>query len=697
MKIGLFLNNLDEEFQISVYKGIRAEAESLNMDLVCVQGETLRNYEDGQDPAAPFPSRELIAADGILLLSSAILDHRDVTMPPDLKRIIRVPLVSIGARLLDYPAIIIRNRKSMELLMEHLICFHGYRNLLYLGGPVEHPDNMIREHVFRRSINTLVNQFPDLKGTVINGEFHKTSAMMLIRDYIAAHPGNPPDAIVAASDNIAIGVLETLRTSDDPRRHNCPVTGFDDIAQARLEIPSLTTINQPLDALGRRAVRTLYKLLRGEKVSPVVYVESELRIRQSCGCTKEVPMENETAPHPDLPAHRSLRSEYDLRNVSILGQNLVTVNSHTEMIPHLEFFLINLAVKTFYLILYPEPLKQIGRTGNLVYRHTADGDGPPEYPRQENCPVDIAGFFTQRDNSGVPHSQCLYYLRSGQEYLGLIIYEAPDTAHPQICSAAIFIANTVKRLLIHDDETERARQLEQEVAFRTRDLRDTYGKLQEEQQRRLAVEAEVLRISELERLRFSMDLHDDICQRLAGISMFCKSLIGGMSPASFLPELSDLIDETLQRTRRYAHDSFPMELDTLGLKEALSALCHSVSKQTTCRCEYTWSVPRSPLTPAQDINIYRIIQEALQNAVKHSHATRINVNVNAVEDAGHPALVFSVQDNGTGTIVPGTTGENPILPAGKRSGLGLRSMRYRANQLGAEYRFESAPALPTGS
>jgi signal transduction histidine kinase len=349
------------------------------------------------------------------------------------------------------------------------------------------------------------------------------------------------------------------------------------------------------------------------------------------------------------------------------------------MIPHLQFFLINLAVKTFYLILYPEPLTQIGSTGNLVYRRTAEGDGPVDGS------VNIADFFTR--------SLCLCYLRSGREYLGLIIYDAPDTAHPQICSAAIFIANTVKRLLIHDDETERARQLEQEVVFRPRDLTDTYGKLQEEQQRRLAVEAEVLRISELERLRFSMDLHDDICQRLAGISMFCKSLIGGMSPASFLPELSDMIDETLQRTRRYAHDSFPMELDTLGLREALGALCHSVSKQTACTCIYTWSIAASPLLPAQDINIYRIVQEALQNAVKHSRATRINVDVRAVENAGHPALVFSVQDNGIGTLVPGIprlNGENPILPNGKRSGLGLRSMRYRANQLGADYTFESA-------
>jgi signal transduction histidine kinase/DNA-binding LacI/PurR family transcriptional regulator len=686
MRIGLFINNLDGEFQITVYKGIRSEAEALKLDLVCVQSETLRKLSGD-----PFPSRNLISADGILLLSSVILSHSDMVKSPDLKKIIRLPLVSIGARLLDYPSIIIKNNESMKLLMDHLICFHGYRKLLFLGGLADNPDNMIREQVFRNAIDTRRSRLGDLAGTVINGEFHQTSAMMRLRDYVKTHHDNPPDAIVAASDDLAIGVLEILRNMEDEKWRNCPVTGFDDINQAALEIPALTTVRQPMDELGRRAVRTLYSLIKGEKIDPVVYVESELKIRHSCGCA----LAREKNRGEEV--FRSIRSEYDLRNVSILGQNLVTVNSHQEMTPHLQFFLTNLTVKTFYLILYPEPLKQIGDTGNLVYRHTLPSTAhsdPDTIENKQNVNIKelLIRIFAKKNDA--PRSVCLYYLRSGTEYLGLIVYDVPDTAHPQMCSAAIFIANTVKRLLIHDDETERARQLEKEVGFRTRDLTDTYRKLQEEAKRRMAVEAEVLHISEMERLRFSLDLHDDICQRLAGISMFCKSLIGNLSPQTFLPELSDLIDETLARTRRYAHDSFPMELDTLGLKEALGTLCHTVSKQTTCRCVYTCSVTDFSLSTAQDINIYRIVQEALQNAVKHSRASQINVTVKTQKKT----LIFSVKDNGVGTTVPGYPNlneENPILQEGKQGGLGLRSMRYRANQLGAEYRFESSPGNGT--
>jgi signal transduction histidine kinase len=253
-----------------------------------------------------------------------------------------------------------------------------------------------------------------------------------------------------------------------------------------------------------------------------------------------------------------------------------------------------------------------------------------------------------------------------------------------LCSAAVFIANTIKRLRIMEDEKERARQLEEEVLFRTRDIAEAHWKLQEEAKRRTEVEAEVLRISDLERLRFSLDLHDDICQRLAGISMFCKGIAAGVSPESFLPELSCLIDETLQLTRQYAHNSFPVELDSFGLEEALDALCNTINKQGV-RCIYTWSVPDpSPLSRAQNINLYRIIQEALQNVVKHAKADRVQVDIRVHQGA----LVASVRDNGRGN--PLLNGENPVFTGRKRrEGLGLRSMRYRAHQMGAEYCFES--------
>jgi signal transduction histidine kinase len=655
MRIGLFLKNLDEEYQISIYRGIRKEAEALRMDLVCIQGELpLPKSQDSACPpftGEPFPSRKWIAADGILFLSSVMLNYRELASGGEMQKFFAgMPLVSIGNRLSDYPSIVIKSRKSMEILMDHLISFHGYRKLLYIGGPENHQDNMEREQAFRKSIRNMKGQFSGLQGVVINSEFLEAPGRIVVRDYMLAHRDNPPDVIVAANDNMAIGVQGMLRSQGDAdaRWRDCPVTGFDDIDLARLEVPALTTIRQPLNLMGQLAVRTLRDIIDGKKVPRIINIESELVIRNSCGC--KIPKRK--AERGENIQYQSVMSEYHLRNVSLLGQSLSAVNSSAEMLPHLRLFLNNLDVKTFYLILYPRPLGGIGSRGNLVYqrRHQYPScRAGEEVSCMENPrPVDLKNFFIddlgEEGRKGV-QSWCVYHLRSGNEYLGIIVYEASDLLHPQLCSAAILLANTVKRLLIQDDEKERAR--------------------------------------EMERVRFSMDLHDDICQRLAGISMFCKSLIGGKNLDLPLQELSDHIEETLKRTRQYAHDSFPMDIDTLELKESLMILCREVDSLNICRCRYTWSGPdKPPLSPVENINVYRIVQEALQNAVKHAGADLITVDIGSA--AGR--LTVRIRDNGRGNLRLGRE---------QQEGFGLRSMRYRAHQLGAEYIFDSSETAGT--
>jgi signal transduction histidine kinase/DNA-binding LacI/PurR family transcriptional regulator len=684
MRVELFLNNLDEAYQISMYRAVRDEVEALGIELVCVQRSTPERYHLDRlvhkRDLERFFMRERVGADGVLLLAPVVIwDNNEVSS------LVRMadrsfPLVSIGGRMFDFPAIVINGRAPMERLLEHLIQTHGYRKLLFLCGPKHNQDSYEREAVFRSFING------DISGEVIHGEFNETSGMVLMRDYIAAHPHEPLDAVIAASDAIALGVRRTLDAARDPRWKHCAITGFDDIPQSHLELPALTTIHQPFDAMGKIAVRLLRDAIMGKDTPLITQVEAELCLRNSCGCKDMAWKQQErgrywelTSDAQDLSletaysvshsaAQNALWQERCLSYVSTFGQDLTSVNTMQEIIPRLQFFLTNLGVEVFYLFINKKPsLKPLSSSALILKR---DKDGEFAYKNPPN--INLTEFF-----AGLYSSVCLYHLRSGNEYIGLIVYDTQDALHPHICSAAIFIANTIKRLLILEKEQRWAKQLEKEVALRTRALNA-------EAKRRVAVEAEVLRISELERLRFSLDLHDDICQRLAGISMFARSLASGLSERSLLPELSDMIDETLQRTRRYAHDSFPVELDTFGLRGALESLCNTINH--ACRCDFHWSAftDKSPLSTQQDINVYRIIQEAVQNAVKHSGASRISVEI----EMNTLFFIARVRDNGKGN--PALNSEDPILAGNKRSaGLGLRSMRYRAHQLNAEYVFNS--------
>ncbi|MDR0412057.1 MAG: substrate-binding domain-containing protein [Treponema sp.] len=698
MKIALFLNNLDEEYQISVYRGIQAETKALGIGMICVQDEMFTASK-----ASIFSSGDFIGVDGILILSSVFVhkddfvnDFAEFFKNPQNK--FDCPVVSIGQQLPHFPSIIVKSRDSMEKLMEHLIAFHKYKKFLFIGGPKNHYDNIIRESVFRQTIG-----LAGCEGTVINGEFNAMSGVSIMRDYLLSHV-EPPDAVVAASDTIAFGVQEALHTYGK----TCATIGFDDTVKAQMEISSLTTVRQPFGEMGQQAVRTLRDMILGKEVPKVVSIDSMLVIRSSCGCEKRLEETKPLMPRLLEMQYNAIISEGFFLNVSFLGKSLITVNSLEEIIPHLQYFLTGLNIATFYLVLYRKPEAVPAEQGILVFQrvngkdffdfsHLSQVKGQSQSSASSENAVSLKDFFDAhivlRDGETAFDSWAIYHLRSGSEYLGLIVYGATDMVHSHVCSAAVFIANTVKRLQIAETEQERLKKLEEEVAFRTQDLVSTHKKLEEEAKRRLEIEAEVLRISELERQRFSMDLHDDICQRLAGISMFCKGLASGIGAEVLLPELSEMIDETLSRTRQYAHDSFPVELGAFGLNEALSSLCHSVNKQSVCLCSYKWIVPMSsPLTRDQELNVYRIIQEALANATKHSKARNVSVEVTKEENY----VVVRVRDNGMGDARLNSFGEGSIGTLAKsnnnkrRIGLGIRSMQYRAHQLGADYHIVSS-------
>ena len=339
MKIGLFLKNLDEEYQLSIFKGVKAEAEALGMTLICVQGELLPVKL--HRPEDLFPSIRFINFDGIIFLSSVLIDRSDIDYTEQLRKVFAgIPFVSVGDRFFDYHSIQIRVEKPMMELMEHIIVFHGYRKLLFINGPAEHHDSIVRERIFRKAVKKYRNRYLRLQGTVANGDFLEISGMSITMDYMQKNPDDPPDVIVAANDNMAIGAQNMLLTRDDPRWRNCPVTGFDDISQSGLEIPVLTTIRQPLDEMGSLAVRALYKLIKGKAVKKAIFTNAELIIRNSCGCSvvETTSTENLRSEELSLTKYRVITNQYHLRYLSILGRSLVVINTYGEMIQPLHFF-----------------------------------------------------------------------------------------------------------------------------------------------------------------------------------------------------------------------------------------------------------------------------------------------------------------------------------------------------------------------
>jgi PAS domain S-box-containing protein len=200
---------------------------------------------------------------------------------------------------------------------------------------------------------------------------------------------------------------------------------------------------------------------------------------------------------------------------------------------------------------------------------------------------------------------------------------------------------------------------------------------------RKRLEKEIQEVSEQEKRRIGQDLHDGLGQYLTGISFMAKVLQQKLAAKS-LPEASDaqkiseLVNRTVSQTRDLARGLCPVELETSGLQAALIELAASVDKLydgISCALECNHSV--LIYDNATAIHLYRIAQEAVNNAVKHGKASRIVIDL----AAGEGTIILTVRDNGCG------------LPKGltKSKGMGLRVMNYRAGMIGATVSFEAAP------
>lgn len=212
----------------------------------------------------------------------------------------------------------------------------------------------------------------------------------------------------------------------------------------------------------------------------------------------------------------------------------------------------------------------------------------------------------------------------------------------------------------------------------------------------------VTRAQEDERRRLARELHDDTAQALIALSRGLDALsdrhinpVHSPDDRRFLDQLVNLTQRTLESVRRACQDLRPSVLDDLGLSAALESLANSMS-QRGLPCRYHEHGTAKPYPPEVEVAVYRIAQEALSNALRHSqpHEAQIELRYRpdglrlVVSDDGRGFDVSAILSSAPGGVSLSTASENG-------SGLGLMGMRERAALIGATLDIQSAPGAGT--
>ncbi|WP_055590496.1 sensor histidine kinase [Peterkaempfera griseoplana] len=197
---------------------------------------------------------------------------------------------------------------------------------------------------------------------------------------------------------------------------------------------------------------------------------------------------------------------------------------------------------------------------------------------------------------------------------------------------------------------------------------------------------------ERERRRWARELHDDTLQELGAVQVVLASAAAGGQPSAMreaIDQARSLVSNQIASLRHLIAELRPAVLDQLGLRPAIEALCRRVSETFGVRVDFRvaadWDSFAGRLTPQAQVHVYRIVQEAVSNAVKHADPQRLLVELHA----DGRAVTASVSDDGTG-MPPGLGGSKP-----SSTGMGLWDMRERADLLDAELRISSAVGAGT--
>ena len=200
---------------------------------------------------------------------------------------------------------------------------------------------------------------------------------------------------------------------------------------------------------------------------------------------------------------------------------------------------------------------------------------------------------------------------------------------------------------------------------------------------RKRMEKTVLEISAREQRRIGQDLHDGLGQHLTGIAFMSKVQEQKLAEKG-LPEAGDaarivaLVNEAIHKTRELSHGLLPVNSDSHGLMSALRRWAAEVEEMFHVSCRFVVDYPVVIHDADLSTHLYRIAQEAVNNAIRHGHAKNIVITLVADNEYG----VLRIENDGSSL---------PTL-AKSNSGMGMQIMNYRARMVGGSLKLESGPS-----
>lgn len=340
--------------------------------------------------------------------------------------------VSVGLELAGTPSITASDETGIFQAVAHLVRRHDRRRIAFVAGPSTSTEAARRLATYRMALES-VGLKPDA-ALVTEGDYETRSGREAVQRL--ERQGNGYDAIIAANDLMAVGVIEGLRASGRRVPEDVLVVGFDDIEEASFSGPTLTTVRQPLQEMGTTAARLAIEQLAGAAVEQHTVVTAPLVIRESCGCRSDsdAPERRPASAGTDPKRTQSLREtalrdrvrkelahSRQLRELSRLAEGLDAASDYPDLEQPLSGICQLLGVRRLLVATYS------GAQRHARITLESSGGSVVFHPRPQALPTEqlLPQGFLQQDQ---PRQLGVQGLELGGEQLGYLVLEG-DLRH----------------------------------------------------------------------------------------------------------------------------------------------------------------------------------------------------------------------------------------------------------------------------
>ena len=192
----------------------------------------------------------------------------------------QAPIISIRKKVNGCYNILVEDTDAIPAFVRHFHDVHHFDRIAFMSGPYNHPDAIFRLEKYKEAMAELGLDCPE--EYIFEGNFWKDCALDASKHFMSLK--KRPQAIVCANDYMALSLCKELTLQGYSVPQDIAISGFDDVRDARANVPPLTTCYVSVSDMAKKAMETIDTLLNGKEAPACTFVPTKIIIRNSCGC-----------------------------------------------------------------------------------------------------------------------------------------------------------------------------------------------------------------------------------------------------------------------------------------------------------------------------------------------------------------------------------------------------------------------------